>query len=50
MGWHQNQTLLHTYLEPDKFLSEKKTRHKQLNGLSGNDYLEKARAMFEEME
>ncbi|MCD4664534.1 MAG: hypothetical protein K8R68_04620, partial [Bacteroidales bacterium] len=37
------------YFELGKFLSDPKTKRKQLNGLSGKEYLEKARAMFEEM-
>ncbi|OYT14234.1 MAG: hypothetical protein B6I19_01115 [Bacteroidetes bacterium 4572_114] len=42
--------LSRAYFELGKFLSNPKTKQKQLNGLSGNDYLEKARAMFEEMD
>ena len=42
--------LSRAYFETGKFLSDPKTKRKQLNGLSGNDYLEKARAMFEDMD
>ncbi|MCK4676658.1 MAG: hypothetical protein KAT48_00875 [Bacteroidales bacterium] len=38
------------YFELGKYLSDPKTKQKQLNGLSGKDYIEKARAMFEEMD
>lgn len=33
-----------------KFLYDLKTKHKQLNGRSGKDYLEKVSVMFEEMD
>jgi len=42
--------LSRTYFELGKFLSHPKTKRKQLNGLSGKEYLEKARAMFEDMD
>jgi tetratricopeptide (TPR) repeat protein len=42
--------LSRAYFETGKFLSDPKTKQKQLNGLSGKDYLEKARLMFEEMD
>jgi len=41
--------LSRTYFELGKFLSDPKSGKKQLNELSGQDYLEKARSMFEEM-
>ena len=42
--------LSRTYFELGKFLSDPKTKQKKFNGLSGKDYLEKAKAMFEEMD
>jgi class 3 adenylate cyclase/tetratricopeptide (TPR) repeat protein len=42
--------LSRTYFELGKFLSDPKTKHNQLNDLSGKDYLEKAKSMFEEMD
>jgi len=42
--------LSRTYFELGKFLSDPKTKHNQLNDLSGKDYLEKARTMFGEMD
>jgi len=42
--------LSRTYFETGKFLSDPQTKQNQLNGLSGNDYLEKAKALFEEMD
>ncbi|MEA3446593.1 MAG: hypothetical protein U9R19_17900, partial [Bacteroidota bacterium] len=41
--------LSRVYFELGKFLSNPKTKQKQLNGLSGKDYLEKAKSLFEEM-
>jgi len=41
--------LSRSYFELGKFLSDPKTKHMQLDGLTGKDYLEKARTMFEEM-
>jgi len=38
------------YFYLSKFLSNPKTKHKQLKGLSGKDYLHQAKAMFEEMD
>jgi tetratricopeptide (TPR) repeat protein len=42
--------LSRAYFETGKFLSDPKTKQKQLNSLSGKDYLEKAKVMFEEMD
>ena len=42
--------LSRAYFETGKFLSDPKTKQQQLNGLTGKDYLEKARTMFEEMD
>jgi len=42
--------LSRAYFECGKFLSDPKTKQKQLNGLSGKDYLEKSKVMFEEMD
>ena len=42
--------LSRAYFETGKFLSDPKTKQKQLNGLSGKDYLDKAKVMFEEMD
>jgi len=42
--------LSRTYFELGKFLSDPKSKLKQFNSLSGKEYLEKARAMFEEMD
>jgi hypothetical protein len=42
--------LSRAYFETGKFLSDPKTKHQQLNGLSGKDYLEKAKILFEEMD
>ncbi|MEZ5196728.1 MAG: AAA family ATPase [Bacteroidales bacterium] len=42
--------LSRAYFETGKFLSDPKTKQKQLNGLSGKEYLEKAKTMFEEMD
>ena len=41
--------LLWTYMEVGKRLLEPKSKHKELNGISAHEYLEKARTMFEEM-
>jgi hypothetical protein len=41
--------LSRSYFETGKFLSDPKTKQKQLKGLSGKDYLDKAKAMFEEI-
>ncbi len=42
--------LSRTYFDLGKFLSDPQTKQNQLNGLSGNDYLEKAKALFEKMD
>lgn len=42
--------LSRAYFETGKFLSNPKTKQKQLNSLLGNEYLEKAKTMFEEMD
>ena len=42
--------LARTYMEVGKRLLEPKSKHGALNGLSAEDYLGKARALFEEME
>jgi class 3 adenylate cyclase/tetratricopeptide (TPR) repeat protein len=41
--------LSRTYFEVGKRLLEPRSRHKELNGVKAGEYLEKARAMFEEM-
>jgi tetratricopeptide (TPR) repeat protein/type II secretory pathway predicted ATPase ExeA len=41
--------LARTYMEIGKRLSEKTSKHKEINGISAEQYLEKAREMFEEM-
>jgi hypothetical protein len=45
-----NVELSRTFFELGKFLSAPGTKPKQLNGLTGEGYLEKARRMFEEMD
>jgi hypothetical protein len=45
-----NVELSRTYFELGKFLSDPITKPKQLKGLTGEGYLEKARRMFEEMD
>ena len=42
--------LARTYMEIGKRLLEEKNKHKELNRISAEEYLEKARAMFQEME
>jgi tetratricopeptide (TPR) repeat protein len=42
--------LSRAYFETGKFLSNPKTKQEQLNGLSGKDYLEKAKTLFEEID
>jgi tetratricopeptide (TPR) repeat protein len=42
--------LSRTYLEIGKSLLEPTSNHKELNGITANAYLEKARIMFEEMD
>ncbi|MCF8369970.1 MAG: hypothetical protein K9H64_00005 [Bacteroidales bacterium] len=42
--------LSRAYLELGKFLSNPNTKPKQFNELSGKDYLEKAKALFDEMD
>jgi len=42
--------LSRAYFETGKFLSDPKTKQKQLKGLSGKDYLDTAKTMFEEMD
>ncbi len=42
--------LSRTYFEVGKRLLEPKSNYKEWNGLSANEYLEKARAMFQEMD
>lgn len=42
--------LARTYMEIGKRFLEKKSKFKELNGISANEYLEKARVMFEEMD
>jgi tetratricopeptide (TPR) repeat protein len=42
--------LSRTYFELGKFLLNPETKKKKLNGLTGNDYLEKARQLFIEMD
>jgi tetratricopeptide (TPR) repeat protein len=42
--------LARTYMEIGKRLLEKKSKFKELNGISAKEYLEKARAMFQEMD
>jgi len=42
--------LSRSFFELGKFLSDPKTKKKKLNGLAGNEYLEKARQLFIEMD
>lgn len=42
--------LSRAYFETGKFLSDPNTKQNRLNGLSGIEYLEKARTMFGEMD
>jgi class 3 adenylate cyclase len=42
--------LARTYMEIGRRLMEKKSRYKEINGIKAEEYLEKAREMFEEME
>ena len=42
--------LARTYVEIGKRLLDKKSKNKQLNGISARDYLKKARGMFQEMD
>jgi len=42
--------LARTYMEVGKRLSESKSQYKELNGISENEYLNKARSMFKEMD
>jgi len=39
-----------TYAEVGKCLLEPKSKYKHLNGITAEEYLEKARVMFEEMD
>ncbi len=42
--------LARTYMEIGKHFLEEKSKYKELNGISAQEYLEKARAMFQEMD
>ncbi|MBT3227045.1 MAG: AAA family ATPase [Deltaproteobacteria bacterium] len=42
--------LARTYFEVGKQLSDSKSKYKQLNGVTAEEYLEKARVLFEEMD
>ena len=42
--------LARTYMEIGKRFLEEKSRYKELNGISATEYLDKARAMFQEMD
>jgi hypothetical protein len=42
--------LSRTYFEIGKSLLDPKSNYKEWNGISANEYLEKARTMFEEMD
>jgi class 3 adenylate cyclase/tetratricopeptide (TPR) repeat protein len=42
--------LSHTYFEVGKRLLEPQSKYKELNGITADEYLEKARVMFEEMD
>lgn len=48
--YHSRLELSRTYFETGKFLSGPKVKYSELNGHSAGYYLEKARAMFEEMD
>jgi tetratricopeptide (TPR) repeat protein len=43
-------SLARTYMEIGKHFLEKKSKYKELNGISAVEYLEKARVMFQEMD
>ena len=45
-----NLELSRTYFEIGKQLNEKKSQYKELNGIKAEEYLEKARIMFEELD
>jgi len=47
---NHNLELSRTYFELGKFLSDPKTGKIKLNGLTGTDYLEKAKTLFQEMD
>jgi class 3 adenylate cyclase len=47
---NHNLELSRTWFEAGKFLSDPKTGKKMLNGLTGKDYLEKAKTLYEEMD
>ena len=42
--------LARTYMEIGKRFLEEKSKYKELNGISAEEYLEKARTMFQEMD
>ena len=42
--------LARTYFEVGKRLSDKKSTQKELNGIKAEEYLEKAKAMFEDLD
>jgi hypothetical protein len=42
--------LSRTYFEVGKRLLEPDSKHKELNGITAEEYLEKARTLFEEMD
>ncbi len=42
--------LSRTFMEVGKRISEKKSRHKELNGINAQKYLEKAQTLFKEMD
>jgi class 3 adenylate cyclase/tetratricopeptide (TPR) repeat protein len=46
----QRPDLARTYMEIGKRFLEEKSKYKELNGISAERYLEKARAMFQEMD
>ncbi len=42
--------LARTYMEIGKRFLKKKSRYKELNGITAEEYLEKARELFQEMD
>jgi len=47
---NQRPDLARTYMEIGKRFLEEKSKYKELNGISAEEYLEKARTMFQEMD
>jgi tetratricopeptide (TPR) repeat protein len=50
LSFSGNLELSRTYFEAGKFLNDPKNKKERLNGINANEYLQKAKSMFEEMD